>query len=428
MPKKIDSALRERAVRLVREHRSEYPSLTAASAAVARQVGVGHESVRRWVLQADIDDGTRDGVTSAEHAEIKKLKAENNRLREDVAILRAATNFLRGGTRPPQPLMLGFIDTMRAEGHAVESICRVLREQGHQIAARTYRAQRRGAVSVRTVTDAQVVDAVRSAAWATIEINGRVRRVLTPEGLYGRRKMTALIRRTTIPDASRGAVDRAMRSLGLSGVRRDKGIRTTIPAKDGIRAGDLLNRDFTAPRPDHTWVMDFTYCRTWAGWVYVAFILDVYSQRIIAWHAQTSKHVELVMIPLRMALWERGRQGHPIQPKQLRAHSDAGSQYVSLAYTDKLALDGIAPSIGSVGDAYDNALMETINGLFKAECIRTTVFHDGPYRTLGDVEFATAGWVDWYNTRRLHSSLGYVPPAEYEQAHYATLNREPQPA
>ena len=324
--------------------------------------------------------------------------------------------------------MLGFIDTMRAEGHAVASICRVLREQGHQIAARTYRSQRHGVIAARTVTDAQVQSAVRDAAWTVIEINGRARRVLSPEGLYGRRKMTAPIRRTTIPGASRGAVDRAMRALGLSGIRRDKGIRTTIPAKDGIRAGDLLNRDFTAPRPDHTWVMDFTHCRTWAGWVYVAFIVDVYSQRIVAWHAQTSKHVELVMIPLRMALWERGRQGHPIQPQQLRAHSDAGSQYVSLVYTDKLALDGIAPSIDSVGDAYDNALMETINGLYKAECIRTTVFHDGPYKTIADVEFAAAGWVDWYNTRRLRSSLGYVSPAEFEQALYATLTREPHPA
>jgi len=324
--------------------------------------------------------------------------------------------------------MLGFIDTMRAEGHAVESIIRVLREQGVKIAARTYRAQRQGMVAARTITDAQVYGAVREAAWTTVEIAGRPVRKLTPEGLYGRRKMTALIRRTTIPGASRGAVDRAMRALGLSGIRRDKGVRTTIPAKDGVRAGDLLNRDFTAPRPDHTWVMDFTYCRTWAGWVYVAFIVDVYSQRIVAWHAQTTKHVELVMIPLRMALWERARDGHPIQPEQLRAHSDAGSQYVSLAYTEKLALDGIAPSIGSVGDAFDNALMETINGLFKTECIRTTVFHDGPYKTIGDVEFATVGWVDWYNTRRLHSSLGYIPPAEFEQAHYAALNREPQPA
>ncbi len=324
---------------------------------------------------------------------------------------------------------MGFIDTMRAEGHAVESICRVLREQGCQIAARTYRSWRGGAVAARTVTDAQVVDAVRAAAWTiVVDATGRERRKLTPEGLYGRRKMTALIRRTSIRDASRGSVDRAMRTLGLAGIRRDKGVRTTIPSKDGIRAGDLLNRDFTAPRPDHTWVMDFTYVRAWAGWVYVAFIVDVYSQRIVAWHAQTNKEVELVMIPLRMGLWERGRQGHPVQPRQLRAHSDAGSQYTAVTYTEKLALEGVAPSIGSVGDAYDNALMETINGLYKAECIRTTVFHDRPYRTIGDVEYATAGWVEWYNNRRLHSSLGYVPPVEFEQAHYATLTREPQPA
>lgn len=284
-------------------------------------------------------------------------------------------------------------------------------------------------VSARTVTDALVVDAVRDAVWSTVTLpDGTTRRRMTPEGLYGRRKMTALIRRTAIPDASFGAVDRAMRLLGLEGVRRSKGIRTTIPSKDGVRAGDLLNRDFTAPRRDHTWVMDFTYVRTWAGWVYVAFVLDVFSHRIVAWHAQTTKHVDLVMIPLRMALWERGRQGHPIQPQQLRAHSDTGPQYVSLAYTEKLALDGIAPSVGSVGDALDNALMETTNGLYKTACIRTTIFHDGPYKTLADVEYATAGWVDWYNHRRLHGSLGMVSPNEFEQTHYATLTREPLPA
>ena len=324
---------------------------------------------------------------------------------------------------------MGFIDTMRSEGHAAWSICRVLREQDCQIAARAYRSQRSGVVAARTVTDAHAVDAVRDAAWATVvDATGRERRKLTPEGLYGRRKMTALIRRTTIPNASWGAIDRAMRVLGLEGIRRDKGVRTTIPGKDGVRAGDLLNRDFTAPRPDHTWVMDFTYVRAWAGWVYIAFIVDVFSQRIVAWHAQTSKHVDLVMIPLRMGLWERDRQGRLVQPRQLRAHSDAGSQYTAVSYTEKLALDGIAPSIGSVGDAYDNALMETINGLYKAECIRTTVFHEGPYKTIADVEYATAGWVDWYNNRRLHGTLGMVTPDEFEQAHSATLNREPQPA
>jgi len=160
--------------------------------------------------------------------------------------------------------MAGFIDTMRSEGYAVESICRVLREQGCQVAARTYRSWRRQGPAVRTITDAHVMDTVRSAVW-TADAHGR--RKMTPEGLYGRRKMTALLHRTMDPDVSAGSVDRAMRALGLSGVRRDKSIRTTIPAKDGKRAGDLLNRDFTAQAPNRVWVTDFTYVRAWAGWV-----------------------------------------------------------------------------------------------------------------------------------------------------------------
>jgi len=320
--------------------------------------------------------------------------------------------------------MSGFIDTIRAEGYAVESICRVLREQGCQVAARTYRAWRGAGPAARTITDAYVVDEVRSVVWST---DGDGRRKMTPEGLYGRRKMTALLRRTSPDGVSSGAVDRAMRTLGLSGVRRDKGIRTTIPAKDGKRAGDLLDRDFTAQAPNRAWVTDFTHCRTWAGWVYVAFIVDVFAQRIVAWHTATNKEVDLVMTPLRMALWERERDGHPKVAGELIHHSDAGSQYTSIRLSDHLMIEGILPSIGSVGDAYDNALMESIHGLYKAECIRTTIFHEGPYRSIIDIEFATAGWVDWYNNRRLHSSLGNVTPIEFEQAHYATLNREPQP-
>ncbi|MFW6598937.1 IS3 family transposase [Microlunatus sp. Y2014] len=426
MPKKIDGELKARAVRLVAEHQQEYPSLTAACEAVARQLGIGKESVRRWVRQAEVDSGLRPGLTSTENEEIKKLKAENRRLREDVAILRAATFFLRGGARPPQPLIMGFIDTMREQGHAVESICRVLREQGCQVAARTYRAWKRAhlRIAAQTITDAIVEDKIRDLAWTIDERDGR--RKLTPEGLYGRRKMTALVRRH-LPEASPGSVDRAMRSLQLSGIRRSKKLRTTIPAKNGNRAGDLLDRDFTAPAPNRVWVADFTYCRTWAGWVYVAFIVDVFAQKIVAWHAATVRDVDLVMTPLRIALWQRGRDGTPITREELICHSDAGRQYTAIHYTEHLALEGIHPSIGSVGDAYDNALMETIIGLFKTECIRTTVFHDGPYKTIADVEYATAGWVDWYNQRRLHSSLDYMTPAEFEAAHYATLTREPQP-
>lgn len=319
---------------------------------------------------------------------------------------------------------MAFIDEMRAQGHAVESICRVLTEQGCQVAARTYRAWSQPAqVADRTRSDAVVENRVRDLAWV-IDDNGRRR--LTPEGLYGRRKMLRAVRRS-IPDATPGAVDRAMRSLGLQGVRRAKGTRTTIPAADGRRAGDLLNRDFTAAAPNRTWVMDFTYVRAWTGFTYVAFIVDVYAQRIVAWNAATTKTTDLVMAPLRMAIWQRERDGHPIVAGELIGHADAGSQYTSIHFTEHLDLEGVRPSIGSVGDAYDNALMETLIGLYKTECIRTTVFHPGPYRTLADVEYATAGWVDWYNNQRLHSTLDYATPVEFEQAHYATLNREPQP-
>lgn len=319
---------------------------------------------------------------------------------------------------------MAFIDQLREDGHAVESVCAVLREQGCQVAARTYRAWRQPGqqVAARTLTDAQVEATVRDLAWTLHD----GRRRLTPEGLYGRRKMLVLVRRT-MPEASRGSVDRAMRSLGLQGVRRAKGIRTTIPAKDGRRAGDLLDRDFTAPAPNRTWVMDFTYVRTWAGFTYVAFVVDVFAQRVVAWHAATAKDTDLVMAPLRIAVWQRDREGHSIEPGELVGHSDAGSQYTSIRFTEHLALEGVQPSIGSVGDAYDNALMECVIGLYKTECIRTTVFHPGPYRTISDVEYATASWVDWYNHRRLHSSLGYQTPVEFEQAHYATLNREPRP-
>jgi len=248
----------------------------------------------------------------------------------------------------------------------------------------------------------------------------------TPEGLYGRRKMTHWLRRQGHQVAF-CTVDHLMRDLGLNGVRRGKPVRTTVPAKDGHRAGDKVNRDFTAPAPDTRWVADFTYLRTWAGFVYVAFVVDVFAQKIVGWHAASHKRTDLVLTPLRIALWDRGRQGHPVPEGQLLHHSDAGSQYTSIRFTEHLELQGIAPSIGTVGDAYDNALMETIIGLFKTEAITTTVFHDGPHKTLADVEYTTAGWVDWYNHRRLHSTIGMVPPAEHERDYYAALKPQEQP-
>lgn len=317
---------------------------------------------------------------------------------------------------------MGFIDQMRAKGFAVESVCTVLREQGVQVAARTYRSWS-GAPATRTVSDAVVVEAIRSLR---LDCRG----CPTPESLYGRRKMVALLRRCGL-DVAHCTVDRLMREHGWNGLRRGRAHRTTIPAKDGVRAGDLLNRDFRAPAPNRVWVADFTYVRTWAGFVYVAFVVDVFAQKIVGWHAMTSRPTELVMVPLRMACWARDQQKHPIVAGQLTAHSDAGSQYVSVRYTEHLALEGIAASIGSVGDAYDNCLMESIIGLFKNECIRPGPFTAGPLKNLTDVEMATMAWAEWWNHGRLHSSIGMLTPTEAEDAHYAAttaLHPEPQPA
>jgi putative transposase len=167
--------------------------------------------------------------------------------------------------------------------------------------------------------------------------------------------------------------------------------RSEIPRTDGVRAGDLLNRDWSTTAPNQKWVSDFSHVRSWAAIVYVVLIVDCFAQRIVAWHASTAKTTELVMNPLRMALWQRDRDGHPGGVEELISHSDAGSQYTSIRFTEHLALEGIKPSVGTVGDAFDNALMQT-------------------------------SWVDRYNHRRLHSSLGMVPPVEFEQAHYAAIN------
>jgi putative transposase len=212
-------------------------------------------------------------------------------------------------------LIVAFIDECRQAGHAVESICRVLSEQGCQIAARTYRAwsQPGQRVAARIVSDAMVINIVRDLPW-TVDADGPLAgiRRLSREGLYGRRKMTPLVQRR-LQAASPGAVDRAMKTLGLNGIRRSKGVRTTIPGNDGRRAGDLLNRDFRAAAPNRTWVMDFTYVRTWAGFVYVSFVVDVFAQKIAGGTPRPARMSNWSMTPLRMATWQRRREGHPVE-------------------------------------------------------------------------------------------------------------------
>jgi transposase InsO family protein len=295
---------------------------------------------------------------------------------------------------------------MRARGFGVESICRVLSEQGVQVAPRTYRNWKSAVPSARTISDAHVTDALR----ATIG---------TPEGLYGRRKMTAYLRRRGYRVAG-CTVDRLMRDEGLSGVIRGRRHRTTIPGgKDARRAPDLLDRDFSAEAPNRKWVTDFTYTRTWAGFVYVALVIDCYSRAIVGWHVATVKDTAMVTTALKMALWRRDHTERRVGDGLIH-HSDAGSQYTSITFAETLVLEGIAASIGSIGDAYDNALAETTIGLFKTEAVGpASPFRTGPLRTKDDVEYATMEWVDWYNNRRLHSQLNYIPPDEYEAAYYA---------
>jgi putative transposase len=242
--------------------------------------------------------------------------------------------------------------------------------------------------------------------------------------------MTAHLRRNGHRVAA-CTVDRLMRDEGLTGAVRGRRHRTTIPAqRNAARAPDLVDRDFTAEAPNRTWVTDFTYARTWAGFVYVAFVIDCFSRAIVGWHAATVKDTALVTAALKMALWRRDHTGHQVEAGLVH-HSVAGSKYTSIRFAYTLALEGIAASIGSIGDAYDNALAETTIGLFKTEVMsKNNPFHQGPYKSIDDVEYAAMEWVDWYNRARLHSRLNYVAPDEFEAAHYAqqsTLQPEPSP-
>jgi transposase InsO family protein len=319
-------------------------------------------------------------------------------------------------------LITRFIDEQRAAGRGVESICAVLREQGVQVAPRTYRAWQTNPPAARAVSDAVIIDKLRGLR------TGSATGGPLPETLYGRRKMTAWLQRSGFGGVSKHTVDRLMRAEGMRGLVRGGKTRTTIAAKDGVRAGDLLNRDFRTSAPDRAWVTDFTYVSTWSGFAYVAFAIDLYSRAVVGWSTAATKDVAFVEACLSMALWRRDHAGRPV-PEGMIHHSDAGSQYTSIRFTETLALQGLSASIGSVGDAYDNAAAESFMGLFKNEAIATgSPFRTGPLRTLADVEAVTINYVDWYNNHRLHSLLDLTTPAEFEQAYYAHKTGSPSGA
>ena len=288
--------------------------------------------------------------------------------------------------------MTRYIDTHR-DRFGVEPICRAL-----QVAPSSYYAARRRPPSARAVRDAQLAPRIQQVFDDHYQV-------------YGVRKLWKQPCRDG-ELVGRDRVARLMRTLGIAGVVRGKPRRTTIGDPAAVRAPDLVNRQFTATRPNQLWVSDFTYVASWSGMVYVALVIDVFSRLIVGWRAAASMRTELVLDALEMAVWRRREV-----LEGLVCHSDAGSQYTSIRYTDRLAEIGAAPSIGSVGDSYDNSLAESTIGLFKTELIRRR----GPWRTVDDVELATLGWVDWYNPRRLHGEIGPIPPAELEATYYAQL-------
>jgi putative transposase len=293
-----------------------------------------------------------------------------------------------------------FIDEHRALG-GVEPICRALNELGVQIAPSGYWAARKRPPSARELRDAALLADIRRIHAENL-------------GVYGVRKVWRQLEREGVKVA-RCAVERLMGEAGLAGAARGRRkARTTVADPSHERAPDLVNRDFTAERPDQVWVADFTEVATQDGTVYVSFAVDVYARFIVGWAAATHKRTSLVLDALVMGLWRRGRDGRPVQSGLIH-HSDAGSQYTSFRFTARLLAEGVDASIGTVGDAYDNALMESTIGLYKTELIKRRRV----WRDLADVEAATAEWINWYNAKRLHSAIGHVPPAEYESMYHA---------
>lgn len=294
-----------------------------------------------------------------------------------------------------------FIDAHRGR-FGVEPICRAL-----QFAPSTYWSAKRRAPSARSRRDET--------------LKTEIQRVWRENfGVYGAPKVWAQLNREGITVA-RCTVERLMRDMGLRGAVRGKAFRRTTVGDPAVpRPADLVDRDFKVPAPNRLWVADLTYVRTWSGFTYVALVTDAYSRRIVGWQASRSLRTDLALHALEQAIWERNRAGQSVDG--LIHHSDRGVQYLSIRYTERLAQNGVVSSVGSRGDSYDNALAESIIGLYKTELVR----NQGPWRGLDDLELATLEWVDWFNHRRLFHELGRIPPAEHEANYYRQQESRPR--
>ncbi|MDB7598466.1 IS3 family transposase [Enterococcus faecium] len=390
--------VRQRAVRMVVESQGEYDSQWATICSIAPKIGCTPETLRVWVRQHERDTGGGDGgLTSAERQRLKELERENRELRRSNDILRQASAYFgEGGVRPPLEKMMPLLDKLR-EQYGVGPVCSEL----HIAPSTYYHCQQQRHHPDKRSARAQRDDWLKKEIQRVYDENHKV---------YGVRKVWRQLLREGIRVA-RCTVARLMAVMGLAGVLRGKKVRTTISRK-AVAAGDRVNRQFVAERPDQLWVADFTYVSTWQGFVYVAFIIDVFAGYIVGWRVSSSMETTFVLDALEQALWAR-------RPSGTVHHSDKGSQYVSLAYTQRLKEAGLLASTGSTGDSYDNAMAESINGLYKAE-----VIHRKSWKNRAEVELATLTWVDWYNNRRLLERLGHTPPAEAEKAYYASIGND----
>ncbi|WP_419471536.1 IS3-like element IS1203 family transposase [Escherichia coli] len=390
--------VRQRAIRMVLESQDEYDSQWAAICSIAPKIGCTPETLRVWVRQHERDTrGGDGGLTSAERQRLKELERENRELRRSNDILRqASAYFCEGGVRPPLEKMMPLLDKLR-EQYGGGPVCSEL----HIAPSTYYHCQQQRHHPDKRSARAQHDDWLKREIQRVYDENHQV---------YGVRKVWRQLLREGIRVA-RCTVARLMAVMGLAGVLRGKKVRTTISRK-AVAAGDRVNRQFVAERPDQLWVADFTYVSTWQGFVYVAFIIDVFAGYIVGWRVSSSMETTFVLDALEQALWAR-------RPSGTIHHSDKGSQYVSLAYTERLKEAGLLASTGSTGDSYDNAMAESINGLYKAE-----VIHRKSWKNRAEVELATLTWVDWYNNRRLLGRLGHTPPAEAEKAYYASIGND----
>ncbi|QSW11030.1 IS3 family transposase [Escherichia coli] len=390
--------VRQRAIRMVLESQDEYDSQWATICSIAPKIGCTPETLRVWVRQHERDTGGGDGgLTTAERQRLKELERENRELRRSNDILRQASAYFgEGGVRPPLEKMMPLLDKLR-EQYGVGPVCSEL----HIAPSTYYHCQQQRHHPDKRSARAQHDDWLKKEIQRVYDENHQV---------YGVRKVWRQLLREGIRVA-RCTVARLMAVMGLAGVLRGKKVRTTVSRK-AVAACDRVNRQFVAERPDQLWVADFTWVSTWQGFVYVAFIIDVFAGYIVGWQVSSSMETTFVLDALEQALWAR-------RPSGTIHHSDKGSQYVSLAYTQRLKEAGLLASTGSTGDSYDNAMAESINGLYKAE-----VIHRKSWKNRTEVELATLTWVDWYNNRRLLERLGHTPPAEAEKAYYASIGND----